>query len=266
MLSKWTVAALVIHVAPAVAWPIYVFPAAYYAVSDPDKHADNDYGFRFAAGYMVNDQWSIEALSEFTTYKLDASVATLRSRGISFEGVYNIFPEYRLQPLLLGGAGWMRTSINGGYYDSPVIRAGVGLQWRVPNTNFGLRGDAVLRREFDSDAAPDKSNFNDPILSLGFTYRFGTPTTSVAGSSASPVETSKGTTVPEQRPSGGLDTTVGPAKGQPVEPIFHGTVSKGVVTPQDSDGDGVDDAQDKCPDTPPGAVIDADGCIIYMKK
>jgi hypothetical protein len=33
-------------------------------------------------------------------------------------------------------------------------------------------------------------------------------------------------------------------------------------TPVDSDGDGVPDAVDRCPDTPPGAIVDATGCSI----
>jgi hypothetical protein len=35
-----------------------------------------------------------------------------------------------------------------------------------------------------------------------------------------------------------------------------------VSTPPDSDGDGVPDAMDQCPDTPPGAIVDANGCSI----
>ena len=35
-----------------------------------------------------------------------------------------------------------------------------------------------------------------------------------------------------------------------------------VITPTDSDGDGVPDDRDKCPDTPAGVRVDADGCPI----
>ncbi len=35
-----------------------------------------------------------------------------------------------------------------------------------------------------------------------------------------------------------------------------------VITPTDSDGDGVPDDRDKCPDTPAGVSVDADGCPI----
>lgn len=35
-----------------------------------------------------------------------------------------------------------------------------------------------------------------------------------------------------------------------------------VITPTDSDGDGVPDDRDKCPDTPAGVKVDADGCPV----
>ncbi len=35
-----------------------------------------------------------------------------------------------------------------------------------------------------------------------------------------------------------------------------------VSTPRDSDGDGVDDEQDQCPNTPAGRKVDSDGCAI----
>src|SRR6266516_3390395 len=37
---------------------------------------------------------------------------------------------------------------------------------------------------------------------------------------------------------------------------------RGQILPLDSDGDGVPDAEDQCPNTVPGAVVDANGCSI----
>jgi len=38
------------------------------------------------------------------------------------------------------------------------------------------------------------------------------------------------------------------------------------VRPLDSDGDGVDDTRDQCPNTPPGATVDANGCEIIVPE
>ena len=40
------------------------------------------------------------------------------------------------------------------------------------------------------------------------------------------------------------------------------TVFRGQIVPLDTDGDGVPDYLDACPDTPPGEVVNADGCSI----
>ncbi len=37
-----------------------------------------------------------------------------------------------------------------------------------------------------------------------------------------------------------------------------------VVQPKDSDGDGVIDANDKCPDTPKGDIVDENGCSLKV--
>ena len=42
--------------------------------------------------------------------------------------------------------------------------------------------------------------------------------------------------------------------------VNHGLITGKVVPVQDSDGDGVPDTEDKCPDTAAGTVVDADGC------
>lgn len=76
----------------------------------------------------------------------------------------------------------------------------------------------------------NKGSWSDAGIKVGFNWFFG-------GSSAEP------TPAPA------------PAPVQPVQPV--------VV---DSDGDGVPDAQDKCPNTPATHKVDAQGCTIYTEK
>ncbi|MDA3895545.1 MAG: hypothetical protein PF482_05285 [Desulfobacteraceae bacterium] len=49
-----------------------------------------------------------------------------------------------------------------------------------------------------------------------------------------------------------------------LEPLLGGTVDPPppVVDPDDLDGDGVVNKRDKCPDTPPGVIVDRKGCAI----
>lgn len=48
---------------------------------------------------------------------------------------------------------------------------------------------------------------------------------------------------------------------KPVAPVVVAPV---VVAPLDSDGDGVTDDKDKCPDTPKGEMVDEDGCTLKL--
>jgi OOP family OmpA-OmpF porin len=53
-----------------------------------------------------------------------------------------------------------------------------------------------------------------------------------------------------------------PARPEPPRPEVHEIVAEAVHAWVDSDGDGVDDEHDKCPDTPRGMKVDSDGCVI----
>lgn len=53
----------------------------------------------------------------------------------------------------------------------------------------------------------------------------------------------------------------------PVEKIVERVVIKEVERPaSDADGDGVDDSRDRCPDTPRGLRVDANGCVIVNQS
>jgi OOP family OmpA-OmpF porin len=53
-----------------------------------------------------------------------------------------------------------------------------------------------------------------------------------------------------------------PARPEPPRPEVHEIIAEVTHPWVDSDGDGVDDEHDKCPDTPRGMKVDSDGCVI----
>lgn len=55
---------------------------------------------------------------------------------------------------------------------------------------------------------------------------------------------------------------VAPAVQEPVKSEVHEIIAEAAHAWVDSDGDGVDDEHDKCPDTPRGMKVDSDGCVI----
>jgi OOP family OmpA-OmpF porin len=179
------------------------------------------------------------------------------------QGVFNFLPDADLSPILLVGGSWLRTELGGQRNDSGATRGGLGVQYQPEGSALGFRADAVERHEFNNSLNPQKNNYDDLIYSVGLTYRFGlgSSVTSTAGYTA-PL----GTYTPATQPVQQVAAAQTDHSAKAVHSSFKGRVSTGVSTPNDSDGDGVPNAQDKCSDTPANAVVDADGCIIYLKK
>jgi hypothetical protein len=232
---------------------LYVAPAAYYASPDSRLKADHDFGVQLSVGSHLSRQWQAELISEATKFKRDDGTDTYKQVGASLQAIFSPLDELELRPLFIGGAGWLHTSTsNAGSSNRPLLRAGAGLQWDIPNSAWGVRGTAIWRHEFNSSVVTPSAGLNTYIYSLGVSYRFGgrdsrpteverSPTTATSPIAASPAPTAK----PEPIPA--------PARNGSAPPV------------DDQDGDGILDAQDKCPDTPQSAVVDADGCPIRLK-
>ncbi len=126
---------------------------------------------------------------------------------------------------------------------APVLQFGTGLIFDlVPGLAFSfdyryLRSDDM---HFDTVGGLQlKSHYEAQSLLLNLEYFFGKPLEVAAA--PEPVEAAVPPPAPEPPPA-------------PPEP----------VAPVDSDGDGVPDNVDKCPNTPQGFKVDADGCIIQQ--
>ncbi len=260
--------------------PVYVYPAMFYSTSDSGRYAANDYGFQMSLGYKLNRNWSLEGVTESTKYRLDDGSGYMESHGASLQGTYNFhhyLPDFPVQPLAMTGLGWLHTDTPVRSYQTMTARAGLGALWEIPGTHLDLRTDAVVRHEFNARPVLGSTNnaqFNDMIVSLGLSYQFGQPLLSPVRQEATPGATNPFAVAPKPvetvLPGASEEKVAAPAAAAPTSTMesqkVKGFLSTGAVTANDQDGDGVDDEHDKCADTPPGAVVDADGCIIFMKK
>jgi OmpA-OmpF porin, OOP family len=122
-------------------------------------------------------------------------------------------------------------SVNG--WD-PVAQFGVGVQ-RAISDDMAFRTELAYRADYDNRTVPGESEFGDILLTAG--VLFG------VGSSDAPSE----------------PTAIDPAD-VPAEPAPTDSVPPVEPGPTDGDGDGVLDADDKCPDSKPGEVVGPDGC------
>lgn len=240
---------------------IYFYPAARYTFSDSARYANNAVGYQIALGHVIDKRWAVELFSDTDQFRLLDNSATLRTRGLGVQALYNLSPETDLSPFLLLGGNWLRTDIGNRQEDSPVARAGLGVLFQPADAAFGLRADAALRHEFLNALSPERNNYDDVTYSLGLTYRFGLGAGESNGIAA---YTRPAPPVPTQQSA--LFAVGDLADSQATRSSFRGRISTGAPTASDGDGDGVSNAKDKCSDTPSNAVIDVDGCIIYLKK
>lgn len=148
-------------------------------------------------------------------------------------GVYAFDKVGKITPFAKAGLGYELVGSEAPRYneDGLVVDAGAGL--KVPFApSWSFKAEALYLAKVSS--AHNDNADNNLIAMLGLTYTFGATQTKEA------------------------------PKEEVVEEVVEEAVV--VVTPKeiDSDGDGVYDALDKCPNTQAGSTVGADGCAISL--
>jgi OOP family OmpA-OmpF porin len=143
----------------------------------------------------------------------------------------------RFSPYIGVGAGMLNNDVSPGSAENDVMyQASVGAFWTLwegaNGNSFALRPDIKARW----DDAHSAGRLTDYIGQLGFQFTFG---------GTKPVPPA-----PPPPPPPPPAPTVAPAPPPP--PV--------ATAPGDADQDGVTDDRDRCPGTPPGVAVDANGC------
>jgi OOP family OmpA-OmpF porin len=201
--------------------------------SDNDRRIeDKDWLFGLSVGKHLNDRWSLE---------LNVNTAELEAPGgfeVDFHAasldLLRVFArDSAISPYITFGMGALRNDLDPGRHsDHFMAQAGVGLMARLWQNESGTR-TVSLRPEVKArwDDAGRNDHFRDYLATIGLQFSFGPGRVAAAPA-------------PEQPPA--------PAPAPAVEPP--------PAPPADSDGDGVVDSRDRCPGTPRGVAVDADGC------
>ncbi len=198
---------------------------------------DNSTGYKFLFGYEATDHLAIEAmvgaLGEAT---LSPSDKTVDYKVGSLFALYNLF-DYRvgLNPIIKVGVSSIQNSSDTGIdlneIDDTTLSAGVGLEYEFGN-GFVIRGEYEYYAE---DAQ---------MASINVLKRMGGEAPIVI-----PAPAPEPVVVPPPAPA----PAVIPAPSVKVE-----------FSIPDTDGDGVNDIRDACPNTPAGAEVDEVGCAKFQ--
>lgn len=208
----------------------YFSPALSYIWADSDRHADDDFGVQIGFGKPVNQWWNVELSAVVDTLDYSSGGGEYKQRGILADGLYFFNRSPRLAPYGVVGVGGLRTALPSNTNTNLMANVGVGAMTQLGSSDMRLRGDIRYRWD-DDDRVAGVTRFGDWVLTVGLAIPFG------GGASKAAAPTAM--------------TSAVAAKQAPVAAVAQGG---------DSDGDGVADNVDKCPNTPAGAKVNASGC------
>jgi len=211
---------------------IYVVPQIGYGWPDNDRNADNDWVAGIAIGKHFSEAVSLELGLSQGKYDLPAG-AQLELTSYSIDALHIFARDSWISPFVSIGAGALHNDADGAEgHTHAMAQAGLGLMLQVGEKNdgavkFSFRPEVKARYSFPKDNEP-QDKYLDYVAMLGFQLAFGDPR-------------------PQPTPP-----VVEPPPPPPAPPP--------PAPPKDSDGDGVYDNLDKCPGTPRGVAVDAEGC------
>lgn len=203
-----------------------------YVSPDKNSPAAHGYGLHLIYGSPITKQFSIEfngfgqSLSARDGF---TGTASAFGAGVDLRGMFYETPRYNLFGVGGLGLGFMDQGTSGKKAVAPYLDAGIGVLVPIMH-NIDFRAEGRYYGFVSSRIINGQSFVSEGRLNAGIHYRFGD-------------------TLVEQAP------VVAPPP--PVEVK---------VVDLDSDGDGVFDKQDSCPDTIPGTSVDETGCAPAVQE
>lgn len=243
-------------------------------VFDGGDTLDSTYLLGLRAGYNFTKHIGVEALYDYAA-ETDAKSAPMTDISIQRFGgqaLYHFFPDNAFVPYLAAGYSGVKFDGNGINNDTHgAFDYGVGAKYFVTD-DIALRGDLrhIIYRY-------DSGNYNDMEYTLGAYFQFGgaKPAMKPVASTPAPAPTVEPVAEPVKAVAppvavlaapadSDLDTVIDTMDKCPGTPAGVTVDAQGC--PVDSDKDGVADYLDKCPGTPAGVAVDVDGCPVDSDK
>lgn len=244
--------------------PYYVSPMFSYTLADKARGTKNGFGGIISIGKRMTDGLNLElsALYSQLDSKVGGSAAKLNGVGVTAM----VFPlstlpnAYGLLNVSYGTAEDHPGPVPN--YHTTIFDSGIGYLYPITN-RFLLRAEARYRmdghgREQAGIHTGDKSAFYDGVFNIGLLMPLG-----VAPAAPAPAAEPTNVVEPVAAPVDGDDDGDGVPNSKDKCPNTPaGTKVNADGCPLDSDGDGVPDDIDECPNTPAGAKVLANGCAL----
>ena len=208
----------------------YIAPFGSYLHTGGDRNGKDGWGAGGAIGKIINEYFNVELRGFWQNYSHTGGAGQTDLIGGTVDMQY-YFMRDTFSPYLVAAAGGMNTSSRrpGSSNSSAdfIFETGLGATVELAD-NFLLRGDVRYRltTPVSDFNSPNTDVLNDMVVNLGFVVPFGDKPTALAPVAAAPVDD---------------------------------------CASRDTDGDGVNDCDDKCPGTMSGTKVDDQGCPIRIE-
>ena len=205
----------------------YVAPFGTFVQPGGDRGSNNGWGGGMGFGKMIDEHFNVELKGFYQGLSGGNSTGEWDLTGGTADVQYFITRD-TFSPYTVLGLGAMNSSHNGGSGIGFIGEAGAGFTYEL-HDNFLIRSDVRYRynQNFNANLQPGTNEFHDMVVNLGFVVPFGP---------------------------------------KPVAPVAEAPAPTPVAVADcstlDADKDGVNDCDDKCPDTLSGAQVGVNGCWI----
>lgn len=219
-----------------------IAPHAGWYVFDGDQEISNAPVHGIGFGYNFTKNLGAEGVFDYVYSDSKPSDDDRKTYSYRLDGLYHFIPDSEFVPYIAAGIGAITLNReSSGSNTSGSVNYGAGLKTFITES-LTIRGE--VRHIYDL-----VDSHNNVAYTIGLTYFFGAkekktaPARVVSAEAPAPVAIAAPVEIPETAPI-------------PVS---------AALPPQDSDGDGVYDDADKCPDTPRDVLVDDQGCPVTSK-
>ena len=203
---------------------------------------DSRDGIRVLVGKQLNPWLGVEGTLSWNEFGNFGPLPLTRTKELSAGVEALLFPikcTGDVRPFLKAGVGV--TAYNEDYDNDLNASLGGGAFWKINDNGLSLRTDLAWRiLDSDGSVAGRGDNPTEFVLGLGLTMPLGGGKVNVVEDCPKAEKAMPAETTMEKSPA----PAAAPAKSM------------------DSDGDGVADSVDQCPNTPAGAKVDVNGCPV----
>ncbi len=204
-------------------WYIAPTVGGYYNDTDRNTNSRQVY-FGLGFGKFISPNASIDFFADRTSRDQDHSSAKWANNnyGIAARFYGGAWTAWRPYALVGVMGSYHTNRFDDGW--SPAAELGAGLSKTITK-NSDFRIEAAYRYDFDDSSQPSQNGYGDWLLGLSIVSRFGQPPAPPPAPAAAPA--------PPPKPT---------------------------CDQLDSDNDGVNNCDDKCPNTASGTIVGPDGC------